>query len=170
MLFFKPKAKPAPAAKLPTNGTGKPGSPGGAKTSEPPVFFTWDEAAHGLDIPGMDEDHEKVVGLINLVHTALIHDRDRAYANQVMEDVINEMRSHFFREEELMEQVGYPDRDAHTGEHFNLLKEARELARQLHAGTLSALVFPTFLKNWFMGHTKGSDRKFGEWLKANGQL
>ena len=149
MMFFKAKTKPSP----------KPEPEG--------PFLSWVPAEYSVGVPVFDEDHKQLAGLINDIHVALIRDRDRARAGLIMEDLIQEIRAHFYREEQAMEEAGYPDLEVHTLEHQALLKEARELARQLYAGTLSALVFPTFMKNWLMVHTRATDRKYTACLRAN---
>ena len=154
MLFFKPKPKPE--------------EPPPPKPVANRPFFPWAPAELSVGVAAIDKDHKHLADLINQVHAALILERDRAHAAKIMEELLLDIRGHFFRDEQAMEETGYPDMDAHAAEHFLLLKEAKELARQLYAGTLSALVFPTFLRTWFIGHTKGSDRRYGDWKRETG--
>lgn len=137
------------------------------KAAEP--FFTWTPAEHSVGISRFDEDHKQLAKLVTRLHAALIERRDRAMAADLMGTVIQETRAHFHREEEAMEGAGYPGLEGHALEHERLLQEAADLLRQFNAGAISALAFPTFIKNWLIGHIRETDRKYAACLRQNGE-
>lgn len=145
MLFFKPKPKAAEA------------------------FFIWTPADHAVGIARFDEDHRQLAKLLTRLHAALVDRRDRTAAAELMGLVIQEARAHFHREEAAMEEAGYPAMEAHIVEHQRLLLEAADLLRQFHAGAISALAFPTFIKNWLVGHIRETDRKYAPCMRQNGE-
>ena len=151
MVAFKPKQKHVER--------------GPSKAAVQEAFFAWPQADLTLGLASLDRDHGQMASLINQIHAALVQNRDRVAAARIMEEVLREIRTHFLREEEAMAQAGYPDLDPHGAEHAQLLKEAGELTRQLYSGSLSALSFPTFLKNWFVAHTQGPDRAYAGWSR-----
>ena len=128
MLFFKSKSKPP--------------------LDEP--FFTWLPAEHSVGILRFDQDHKRLTTLLNQIHKALIQHRDRDQAATLMDQLLQEIRSHFFQEEET-------------------LKKAADLIRQFKAGTISGTAFPTFLKNWLVSHMKDTDRKYAACLRRHGE-
>ena len=144
MSFFKPKPKAA----------------------EP--FFIWTPEVHSVGIARFDEDHRQLAKLLTRLHTALIEKRDRAMAADLMGLVITETRAHFNREELALEEAGYPALEGHIIEHQRLLMEAGDLLRQFNAGAISAMAFPTFIKNWLVVHIRETDRKYAACLRQNG--
>ncbi|MBK8792736.1 MAG: hemerythrin family protein [Holophaga sp.] len=147
MFLFKSKPKPAP--------------------EEP--FVAWSSADFSVGVARFDQDHKRLADLLNRIHAALIQNRDRAQASQLMDELIQETRFHFFQEEAALKAASYPGLEAHAAEHQALLQEAADLHRQFQAGTISGLAFPNFLKNWFTTHIKESDRKYSAWLRRHGE-
>jgi len=147
MLFFKSKPKPS---------------------SDAP-FFVWFPADHSVGIARFDEDHKHLTDLLNRIHGAVNEERDRNRAAKLMEQLIQEIRSHFHREEVALSEAGYPELESHVAEHHALLMEAKDLLRQFLAGTISGMAFPIFIKNWLIGHMKDSDRKYSACLRRQGE-
>ena len=141
-----------------------------SKVKQPPEasFFPWSKEQYAIGVSLFDLEHERLVGIINEVHTALTVDRDRRGAHLLMEKLIQQTREHFVHEERVMSETQYPDLAAHASEHDALLTEAKELMRQLHEGRISALAFPAFLKTWLIAHLKDADRKYAPAMKRGG--
>lgn len=146
MLFFKSKPKPAP--------------------QEP--FFPWNPADFSVGVTRFDEDHQRLGDLLNRIHGALTHRRDRVEAAHLLERLLQEARDHFAKEEAALQATDYPDAEEHIAEHQLLLREGADLLRQFQAGSISGLAFPNFLKHWLIGHIKDSDRKYAVFLRRKG--
>ena len=123
-------------------------------------FFLWIHSEHSVGVACFDTEHRFLIKLVNEVHAALIENRDRAQASQLMEHLIQETRLHFFREETALEAAAYPDLEAHMTEHHLALQEAAGLFRLFSTGHISGLAFPSFVKNWLINHIKESDQKY----------
>ncbi len=138
------------------------------KTPPKERFFVWSDSEHSVGVAIFDEEHKRLTGMMSQVHDALLEERDRVLARQLMENLIQETRTHFTHEEGAMEAAGYADLPAHAAEHAALLIQAEDLLRQFRAGGLSALAFPIFLKNWLIPHIQSSDRKYASILRRQG--
>jgi hemerythrin len=67
-----------------------------------------------------------------------------------------------------MEEVQFPDLEAHAAEHAALLTRAQDMLRQFRAGAMSALLFPAFLRDWLIPHIHDYDRKYSASLRRQG--
>ena len=131
-------------------------------------FFAWSREEHGVGVAIFDQDHERLAVLMSRINTALQEKHDRALALRLMDSLIQETQAHFDHEEWVMEQVGYPDREAHAAEHSALIQEVKLLLQKFQKGGISALAVPNFLKAWFIPHMKSTDRKYAACLRRSG--
>lgn len=133
-----------------------------------------------LDVGFMDEDHCRLAALVNRLARDFgvrpvsgqppprFHGPPLAEA---LEELAQEARSHFQREEELMRTDQYPDFDDHKADHDLLLAELSVLVRELQDAKtehLDASVLDT-LKDWLLGHVLDFDRRLADFLKNPGQ-
>jgi hemerythrin-like metal-binding protein len=138
------------------------------KPSPEEPFFPWSDPDHSVGVQRFDQEHRHLAGLVSKVHTALLKQHDRGLADKLMENLIQETRTHFAHEERVLEETGYPGREEHCAEHAALLREAQDLLRQFHSGGLAAVALPIFLKKWLVPHIQGSDRKYAATLRRQG--
>jgi hemerythrin-like metal-binding protein len=131
-------------------------------------FFAWSDPEHSVGVDIFDQEHKQLAELVTRLHTTLVTNRDRDLARQLLESLIAQTRVHFAHEEAVLETAVYPERTAHFAEHAVLLRELQDLLRQFHAGNLSALALPMFLKNWLIPHIQTSDRKYAGTLRRQG--
>jgi hemerythrin len=105
--------------------------------------------------------------------------------HQVLFDILDEIRqpeadgriiqrlrdyteSHFTLEEQYMEKLGYPDREAHCRAHDRFRREIDEV---LDSGDCDALfrdIIGTFLTEWLTRHVFGVDKKLEDFLLQSG--
>lgn len=85
-------------------------------------------------------------------------------AVRALQFLLRHALTHFQSEEERMESAGYPDLPAHRADHLRLLGEVRGLVSLYHQKTVSAEVMGRFLSDRILGHLKGGDRQFAEWM------
>ena len=132
-------------------------------------FFIWQDNFL-TNISEIDDQHRKLVALINNLYAALLKfedsDQKRAFLIKTLEELIDYGCYHFDAEEQLMLKHEYPDYESHKAAHerFKLqvaqfLKEQRE--------TTQVLPFPivVFLKNWFTSHVLSTDLQYVPFIK-----
>lgn len=76
--------------------------------------------------------------------------------------------THFTLEEQYMEKLGYPDREAHRQAHDSFRREIDEV---LDSGDCDALfrdIISTFLTEWLTRHVFGVDKKLEKFLLQSG--
>lgn len=75
---------------------------------------------------------------------------------------------HFASEENVMEEMGYPDLQAHRGCHEALLAAVDEKIRLLPAHAAAPKELLGFLADWFAQHTSQEDHKLVAHINAVG--
>jgi len=131
-------------------------------------LITWsDKLAVGVE--EIDNQHQKLVQLINGLHNHLLAGDANEIMSKVLERVVDYTGFHFGTEEKLMEKYGFPFSTAHKREHQKLVNTAVELQTKLNSGN-ARITSETmnFLKDWLYHHILESDKLLGKHLSSNG--
>jgi len=117
----------------------------------------------------MDDQHGILMDTMNELRLAMVRGADREQLNELLTRLIDFMRMHFWSEEQLMEQTGFPGLAEHRLEHERLLDQIRESARRAQrseaVGMRSLLAF---LRDWYIEHIEGLDQEYGTWFNEKG--
>ncbi|WP_263771292.1 bacteriohemerythrin [Propionivibrio soli] len=115
----------------------------------------------------IDNDHQHLFALVNKLYEAMSSGKGNAVLGEILDELITYTKSHFGREERLMQQLSYPEYSGHKAEHDKLVSEVSELERSFQAGamTLSSKVY-MFLNDWLNTHIKARDKLLGQAAKA----
>ena len=131
-------------------------------------FVAWkDDLSVGIE--SIDDDHKKLLTLINNLQTAVYYPTGEAFERQALQELVDYTKYHFEREEQLMLANGYPDFEAHKRQHEEMIVkvggflEAYENDRD---GTVDELT--TFLKTWLIQHIAGTDQQYSAHLRERG--
>jgi len=118
-----------------------------------------------LDIPEIDSQHERLIGLVNLLHETMLQGADRAALDGLLSQLLEHTRAHFAYEEQLMSQYNYPGYEAHKTEHNRLMRHLEDLVERYTNGEL-LLSFAVVLelKGWAVVHIEKSDKPLGAFL------
>jgi methyl-accepting chemotaxis protein len=134
-----------------------------------------------LEVGFMDEDHRHLDALVNRLARDFgvrpspgqpppqLHGPPLSKA---LEELAQEARLHFQREEEVMRTDGYPNYADHKADHDLLLAELSVLIRELQdarARHLDEAVLGQ-LKDWLLGHVLDFDRRLADFLKNPEQV
>jgi hemerythrin len=132
------------------------------------AFFTWSEN-FSVGVREMDAQHQKLVAMVNQLHDAMAVGKGNEMIGPILTGLVDYTKSHFAAEERLMSAHGYPTLPAHKVEHENLVKQVGEIVAKFKAGkTMISVSVMNFLRDWLMGHIKGSDKGYGMYLNGKG--
>ncbi len=124
----------------------------------------WDDTL-SVQVEEIDDDHRKLVALFNELEAAVARGDDPLYLEALLEELIAATEWHFRHEERLMLRHGYPEQEAHSKEHRELVNALRALHRErLQQGRPLAEADVEHLEHWLTGHILGSDMELGAWL------
>lgn len=126
----------------------------------------WDESLT-VGHPLIDAQHRQLFDLIvELDRSPELHlEGDRAYA--LLGTLSDYVKNHFSDEERWMQEVGYPDLEAHREEHAQFVDRNLDNARELLChGSMSKADLVHHLTQWLLTHIKGSDHRIADWVAA----
>lgn len=111
--------------------------------------------------PGIDEQHQKLFKLGNLLLNAILSGWPRANIVELMDKLIHETEHHFRSEEKLLESWDYLEVDKHKQIHQALLDDARALRDEVEEGTMTyASVLHFFVNDLIIQHIIQEDKRY----------
>ncbi|MEO5332302.1 MAG: bacteriohemerythrin [Magnetococcus sp. YQC-5] len=114
----------------------------------------------------VDNDHKKLVGLLNNLILAISENRGRDVVGRVLDELLSYTAWHFRHEERLMQSYRYEGFIAHKNEHIDLIGKANTLRRQFHEEDADiTLEVIDFLKAWLTHHILETDLHMGRFLE-----
>lgn len=130
------------------------------------AVIEWEDR-FSVGIAEMDEQHKRLVGLLNTFNQALSEGRGKAALYDVLMSLIEYTKQHFRDEEALMEAKGYPGLEEHRQEHKELTGQVVDFAREFNAGNKTITIgLMHFLRDWLVNHIMGEDKKYGDFITA----
>lgn len=130
-------------------------------------FLQWMERM-SVNVDVLDDDHKKLIDLINRTHALVERGGDRDQLSAILKELINYTEYHFRREEDMMQAVDYPDFESHRNVHSLLVAKVREYEKQLHNNfdSFDPMILLEFLSRWLMKHILHEDRKYKPYLSG----
>jgi methyl-accepting chemotaxis protein/hemerythrin len=180
----KPKAKPLPAASRPAPSkalpavkpaASRPAAVKPASDNDGPSacsigsgILQWDQSL-AVHIDDIDEQHKKLVQMICDLHEAMRSGKGKGQVEPVLRELEDYAVEHFGFEEKLMEKYKYPGYLNHRKEHGKFVDQVIAFGNDFRANrtTLTTEVM-NFLKNWLVGHIKGTDKKYSSFFNERG--
>lgn len=125
--------------------------------------------SYNINVSPVDTQHRGLADLINELHDAMLKGAGTSVIGEVVDRLVDYTVSHFDMEEELMRRYGYPGYDDHKREHEKLVQWVAPVQQAVRAGKRQVTVdVMKVLKEWFINHTQGIDRKMGPFLNDKG--
>jgi hemerythrin len=117
----------------------------------------------------MDYQHGILMDTMNELRLAVVSGRGREQVSELLDRLIEFTRMHYWSEEQLMEQCGFPGLSAHRAAHHSLLAQMLESAHRVQYGEgVEMSVVLCRLRDGYMEHTEGLDQEYGPWLNERG--
>ena len=134
------------------------------------ALIDWDEKL-SVNVKSIDEQHKKLIGLINLLHDSMKEGKAKDIMNKVLGDLADYTDYHFQTEEKYFQQFNYPEFVKHKKEHDDLRKEVLNLKNKLDKGEgIITIEVMYFLKDWLSKHILGSDKKYSSFFNSKGVI
>ncbi|MDD5395062.1 MAG: bacteriohemerythrin [Thiothrix sp.] len=138
-----------------------------------PFYSKWRENEHfvvwrdeySVGIAEMDDDHRKLLNLINHLQTAIHYQTGEKFEQEALDELMTYTRYHFQREEALMQQYGYPDLEVHQKLHQEMVADAEAFVKDYRSKGYKALAgVADYLKNWLVNHINGTDKEYSAFI------
>ncbi|MDO9632546.1 MAG: bacteriohemerythrin [Humidesulfovibrio sp.] len=130
------------------------------------AIVCWDGSLR-IGVDAIDAQHRYLFEIINAMQSKLA----LGHASEALLDGLDSMRTyarfHFETEERLLDDHGYPDREAHRQAHRKFLEALDRLSGQ-HPSPELAHQALGFLLSWLSGHIQAEDGRYAPFLAEHG--
>lgn len=118
-----------------------------------------------IAVDSMNATHHEEVALVNviggLLEAARQGEADNDAISRALDEWVEHTEAHFARENQLMEEHGFPPYPVHAEEHRNALEEIHQIQQAWHENqALDPLADYIFKRwpEWFLTHVNSMDR------------
>lgn len=120
-----------------------------------------------VGIPEIDEQHKKLVAIVNALHDAMLKGHAREIMGKALDEVVDYTVYHFATEERLFGEKKYPRAAAHKQLHDELTATAKKLRADVASGkSIISHEVMRFLRDWLQDHIMSEDREFGRFVSG----
>lgn len=132
------------------------------------TYIDWtDNLNTGITL--IDEQHRKLIGIINDLHTAMKAGQSKNILDEILSRLLEYTKYHFSAEEKLMDQYSYPEGVAHKKKHSDMAADVAVMIKKNETGgPANSVMVLTFLKEWLTNHILKTDKAFGAFLQSKG--
>jgi hemerythrin-like metal-binding protein len=127
-------------------------------------YVAWTDALC-IGIDEIDEQHKRLIALINHVWKALVSHQAKVDIESVIFDLEFYIQTHFKHEEAMLERHGYPGLAAHKESHAFFVAKVKELDSRIAAGEIVGLELLEFLSDWLKFHISIVDKQYAEFIR-----
>jgi hemerythrin len=129
-------------------------------------FVSW-KPEYSVGVKSIDEQHIKLLNLINNVHAAVLCDTGPDFERGALEEMVAYTEGHLKYEEELMQEHSYFDYEAHKGQHDRMVSQVGlYVKRYEEKGSEILPEVADYLQRWLVQHIQGTDRKLCDHLRT----
>lgn len=129
------------------------------------AYFVW---AQDMVIDGgaIDEEHKKLVDLLNTLHDATSQGRGREVVGKLLSELIVDTADHLHNEEAAMAAAGFPNLERHKIGHQAFVDELHKLQQRYQQGSVSvAAQLSSVLRDWLSLHIRRNDKELHDFLR-----
>lgn len=138
------------------------------KKAEETSTIQWKDE-YSVGITHIDQDHKKLIKLLNQFTTAYDYDMTEEFEKEALEELINYTQYHFEREEKLMSENDYPDFESHKAKHQEMIKQVSTFVELYNEKGHDALKeISEYLTAWLINHINGTDKEYTQYLNERG--
>jgi hemerythrin len=133
------------------------------------AFIDWNKNM-SVGVERLDEDHRKLIAIINQLHDGIQAGHKREILDQVLHELVEYTKVHFANEERLFAQTDFAGAAVHISEHESLVQRILNVARHFEDRPVSVLDYElmSFLQTWLLNHIQTTDKKYSAWFNSHG--
>jgi hemerythrin-like metal-binding protein len=99
------------------------------------MIIEWTDA-YKIGIPGVDDDHRKLVDIVNHFFAQAQYGLDTRALGAILDQVVEQLQDHFRREEVLLDRNDYLDRLSHSARHRQVMLQLQRFIEPYKDGSL----------------------------------
>lgn len=129
------------------------------------AYFEWANDMV-IDNGPIDEDHRKLVDLVNELHTATSQGRGQEVVDKLLTQLIADTEEHLREEERVMEQAKFTNLERHKQRHTHFVNKLHELRQKQQQGSVTvASQLSSVLRDWLSLHIRRNDKELRQFLQ-----
>lgn len=128
------------------------------------AFLDW---SHQLELgfSEIDEQHRKIVDLINKLHTAMLEGKSRELFPQILEELEEYAKFHFTFEEKVFRSSDYPTPEEHDETHREFEVKISEFLISCQSEDSNPFELINYMHEWLIQHILVHDAHYVPYLK-----
>ena len=131
-------------------------------------FIEWKDD-YSVDIDSIDQQHKKLLNLINQLQTAVDYSTGEEFEREALDELVDYTKTHFSYEEGLMRDNDYPDFEPHKAQHEKMFAKVEEVLAEYEQDQDTAMANAAeYLKDWLINHINGTDKEYSSYLIGKG--
>lgn len=132
------------------------------------MIIQWKDE-YNLGIASIDEQHQKLIGIINTLSKNISAGLSRGDINSAIVRMEQYVKEHFTYEEKFFELIQFKETEEHVREHRVFLEKTEEFRERAKTDEVTLSVeMLGFLEEWFIHHVQVVDRLYVEEFKKFG--
>ena len=132
------------------------------------AFFDWKDE-YSVGIARLDEQHKKLVSLLNDLYGAMKEGKGNEILDDVLKGLVTYTKTHFASEENLMKQYKFPGYGLHKERHESMGRHVLSLYDKFKSESKpNTLEIANYLKGWLANHIMGTDKLYRAFLNEKG--
>jgi hemerythrin len=132
------------------------------------AFIEWSDS-YSVGIKAMDDQHKKLIDLLNQLHEAMKMGKGNAEISTILKGLADYTRFHFTAEEQLMRDNNFPGLIIQQNRHKDFVTKLQEFQTEAQSKSVStSLKVRDFLRDWLIDHISGEDKKYTKFLNDKG--
>ncbi len=145
---------------------GLAGSVSGFKTSGGDEFIKWSTALE-TGVHQFDEQHKKLVGIINNLYNAIRENKGKQMLERTLNELVEYTVYHFDSEEKAFRAHGFPHSANHIKSHDKLKDAVGQFLENYKKGKeVIGFNLMSFLQDWLKNHIMHEDKEYGKHLAS----
>ena len=131
-------------------------------------FVVWKDF-YSVGNDELDNHHRAILAIINDLYESVMTGKARQVRRPIFDRLMKYTKVHFAREEELLKASSFPDLARHKLFHEKLTQKTLDLWKQsAQPGAVGDNELLRFLKEWWINHIGGEDKKYSPSLQHLG--
>jgi len=114
----------------------------------------------------LDAQHKVILSYMAKIYTCFLSKKKKTDLFELVDRLDAFCKLHFLEEEQVMDEMGFPERDAHKAEHALFVTHLENfIGRYEELNTAKNIDELLFLKKWFLEHVAVYDKKYARYGK-----
>ena len=131
-------------------------------------LITWTNDL-SVKVTQIDEQHKKLVDLINSLHGAMKERKANEVLGKIIEELVAYAVEHFRTEEKYFDEFGYLKATLHRKEHKDFVNKVAAFKSDFDSGKMMlSMEIMDFLKDWLINHIKKTDMEYSDFFVEKG--